>query len=139
MERSGTASGALDDSATGGDLSTRLAWQRTQLAEERTHLAWVRTAASTVVLGLAVAKLAPSSGTGAGAAALIVVTGLALLGYSTYRYSLRTPSRRWSGPAVVTGALGLTLLTASVLLACSATGSPLPHAHEAAAHFSRGT
>lgn len=131
MQRSGTA--ALDESAASGDLSTRLAWQRTQLAEERTHLAWVRTAASTVVLGLAVAKLAPSSGPGAGAAALIVATGLALLGYSTYRSSLRAPGKRWSGPAVLSGALGLALLTASVLLACSAAGSPLPH--DASAHL----
>ena len=60
---------------------------RDHLANERTYLAWHRTGISVAALGVAVAKFAPHRGDHAIAAGFIlIVAGLLVSAYGTYRY-----------------------------------------------------
>jgi putative membrane protein len=60
---------------------------RDHLANERTFLAWIRTAAAVMALGLAVAGLTQRlTAWLAAAGALLVLTGVVGVGYSTVRF-----------------------------------------------------
>ncbi|WP_375492444.1 YidH family protein [uncultured Jatrophihabitans sp.] len=60
---------------------------RDHMANERTYLAWLRTAATVMALGLAVASFADSvSWSSAAAGVLLVAVGAAGIVYGTRRY-----------------------------------------------------
>jgi putative membrane protein len=98
---------------------------RDHLANERTFLAWTRTAAGVMVLGLAVAKLVENGGTRPVAAGIIlVVTGVAGMGYAGVRYRAvaaaidgrrPSPAGRTAGP-LVAGAVLIAAIAAALAL-----------------------
>lgn len=88
---------------------------RDHLANERTYLAWLRTAATVMVLGLAVAKLVePSNGRTIAAGAILVATGAAGLVEAGLRY--RRVNRELEEGRFVTGSLSGEPLVAGVVL-----------------------
>lgn len=88
---------------------------RDHLANERTYLAWLRTAATVMVLGLAVAKLVePSNGRTIAAGAILVATGAAGLIEAGLRY--RRVNRELEEGRFVTGSLSGEPLIAGVVL-----------------------
>jgi inner membrane protein YidH len=88
---------------------------RDHLANERTYLAWLRTAATVMVLGLAIAKLVePSNGRTIAAGAILVATGAAGLVEAGLRY--RRVNRELEEGRFVTGSLSGEPLIAGVVL-----------------------
>ncbi len=95
---------------------------RDHLANERTYLAWLRTAANVMVLGLAIAKFAPSDGLSAVAAGgVLVAVGAAGLGYGTVRY--RRVNREIEHDEYVTGSRGRGPVVASAVLIVAVFGA----------------
>ncbi len=88
---------------------------RDHLANERTYLAWLRTAANVMVVGLAIAKFASSSGASAVAAGgVLIVVGAVGLGYGTIRY--RKVNREIESNDYITGSRGRAPVVASTVL-----------------------
>ena len=90
---------------------------RDHLANERTYLAWLRTAATVMVLGLAVAKFVePTNARTIAAGAILVATGAAGLVEAGARY--RRVNRELEQGRFVTGSLsGEPLVAGAVLMA----------------------
>ena len=103
------------------------------MANERTYLAWLRTAANVLIVGLAVAKFGSGGGTSMLsllAGGLLVVVGVAGIGYGSLRY--RAVNRelevgrfavgsRGAGPQRAAGVLVLAVLVVAVLLIADET------------------
>ena len=89
---------------------------RDHLANERTYLAWLRTAATVMVLGLAVAKFVePSNARTIAAGAILVIVGAAGLVEAGVRY--RRVNRELEEGRFVTGSLsGEPLVAGAVLI-----------------------
>lgn len=103
-----------------GDRETRT---RDLLANERTFLAWLRTAATVMVLGLAIAKLVsePSAREVAAGAILVVVGALGVLeGARRYRRVMgeieRGEPMTTGGALIAAGVLVAAVLAALILL-----------------------
>jgi putative membrane protein len=56
------------------------------MANERTYLAWLRTGVSVAALGVAVAKFAPERGNAVVSGGILILAGLLVSAYGTYRY-----------------------------------------------------
>ncbi|MDB5772210.1 MAG: hypothetical protein JWM42_2584 [Burkholderia sp.] len=134
-----------NESAGSGDLSTRLAQDRTNLALQRTYLAnertlesWVRTALSMIGFGFTLGKIAQASGGDqvqgmfgrhtwsiSGIAYFLVVVGLVALLGATIQHWIREHQLHAMGlphqfsiafiVALLVGAIGIFALTALVL------------------------
>lgn len=106
---------------------------RDHLANERTYLAWLRTGASVMLVGLAVARFLDNDQAGAAgvdvlpllAGVLLVVVGGVGIGYGTVRYRRvaadteahrRTRSRQTGSAVTASAVLVLALVVALVLL-----------------------
>ncbi len=88
---------------------------RDHMANERTYLAWLRTAATVMVLGLAVAKLIePSNARTIAAGAILVAVGAAGLIEAGVRY--RRVNRELEEGRFVTGSLSGEPLIAGIVL-----------------------
>ena len=85
------------------------------MAKERTYLAWLRTAATAMALGLAVASFADSvSWSSAAAGVLLVAIGAARIVYGTRRY--RQVTRELLADAYSTDSRGNAAVLASNVL-----------------------
>jgi putative membrane protein len=88
---------------------------RDHMANERTYLAWLRTAATVMALGVAVASFADDvSWESASAGAVLVVVGAAGIVYGTRRY--RQVTRELEADSYLTGTKGRAAVTASAVL-----------------------
>ena len=95
---------------------------RDHLANERTYLAWLRTAATVMVLGLAVAKLVePTNARTIAAGAILVATGAAGLFEAGVRY--RRVNRELEQGRFVTGSMSGEPLVAGVVLVVAIVAS----------------
>ncbi len=105
----------MDEQDPAEIITERGSRARDHLANERTYLAWLRTAATVMVLGLAVAKLVePSNGRTIAAGAILVATGAAGLVEAGLRY--RRVNRELEEGRFVTGSLSGEPLIAGVVL-----------------------
>ncbi len=104
------------DEQEGAEVITeRASRARDHMANERTYLAWLRTAATVMVLGLAVAKLIePSNARTIAAGAILVVVGAVGLIEAGVRY--RRVNRELEEGRFVTGSLSGEPLVAGVVL-----------------------
>ena len=101
---------------------------RDHLANERTHLAWLRTAANVMVLGLAIARFGDGGSASASslwAGGVLVVTGVAGVGYGSARY--RSTARQLeagrvdagggtAGPLIAAAMLVVAILVAVLIM-----------------------
>lgn len=107
------------------DTQSRLAYDRTHLANERTFAAWLRTGLSVAAGGIAVAHLVPEPARDSWIALLLgasfVVLGVAVIGYGAREFArVAAALGRESGrpsPASVAAAYGLTGIVGALLLA----------------------
>lgn len=105
----------MEDRDQADIITERGSRARDHMANERTYLAWLRTAATVMVLGLAVAKLIePSNARTIAAGAILVVVGAAGLFEAGIRY--RRVNRELEEGRFVTGSLSGEPLVAGAVL-----------------------
>jgi putative membrane protein len=103
------------------DEKMDLAVRRTLLASERTFTAWIRTALSSVVAGIAVARFLTDQGTswaGRAIAVMLILSGVALYVVAIWQYRKdreRFQSRGRATPVWLAEIVGFALLGASLL------------------------
>lgn len=95
---------------------------RDHLANERTYLAWLRTAASVMVFGLAIAKFGDDVKFGSVlAGSILVVVGVAGVVQGTLRY--HRVNRQIEADRYVTGSRGRSAVISSVVLVVAVLGA----------------
>lgn len=105
----------MEDRDQADIITERGSRARDHMANERTYLAWLRTAATVMVLGLAVAKLVePSNARTIAAGTILVVVGAAGLLEAGVRY--RRVNRELEEGRFETGSLSGEPLLAGVVL-----------------------
>lgn len=109
--------------------STRLAYERTHLANERTFAAWLRTGLSVAAGGIAIAHLIPEpsrdSATALALGGVFVIMGVAIVAYGAHEFarvrrqlfSDDSVQNRVAGPSTVRAVYGLTVVIAILLIA----------------------
>jgi putative membrane protein len=111
-----------------GAVAEQIGGPRDHLANERTQLAWLRTGATVMVVGLAVARFADDGEVSAAsmvAGGILILTGAAGVCFGTLRYrrvardlreGVPTAAETTAGPTLAAGVLLVAVIVAAVVV-----------------------